>query len=237
MTVLFLIILFFAFTIQSLTGFGGPLIAMPLGISVAGVALAKPVVTLCAWLSAAVIAIRNRRDIHWRELGKMSGVMLVFMIAGLWLFKNVQMTYLQVIYGVIVMAIGLKKFFFPSERPMPRWLAAVSICIAGIMQGLFVSGGSFLVIYAVSRIPEKQKFRATLSAVWATVNILLLVSYAFDGSFTAPVLTTSAWALIPLAAAVTAGSLLAGRLKQQTFLKAAYLLLIVSGAILLITNL
>ena len=120
---------------------------------------------------------------------------------------------------------------------MPRWLAAVSICIAGIMQGLFVSGGSFLVIYAVSRIHEKQKFRATLSAVWATVNILLLVSYAFDGSFTAPVLTTSAWALIPLAAAVTAGSLLAGRLKQQTFLKAAYLLLIVSGAILLITNL
>ncbi len=237
MTVLFLVIILISFTIQSLTGFGGPLIAMPLGISVVGVATAKPIVTLCAWLSAAVIAVKNRKDIDYKELLKMSGVMLVFMIAGLWLFKNVQMSYLQVIYGVIVMAIGLKKLIFPSEKTMPKWLAAIAICVAGIMQGLFVSGGSFLVIYAVSAIPEKQKFRATLSGVWATVNIMLLVSYIFDRSFTVPVLTTAAWSLIPLAAAVVIGSLLAGKLDQKTFLKVAYVLLVVSGAVLLITNL
>ena len=46
MTVLFLLILFAAFTIQSLTGFGGPLIAMPLSIPAVGVDLAKPVITL-----------------------------------------------------------------------------------------------------------------------------------------------------------------------------------------------
>ena len=237
MTFLFLLIILVSFTIQSLTGFGGPLIAMPLGISVTGVEIAKPVVTLCAWLSALVIAVRYRRDIDWKELFKMSGVMLVFMIAGLWLFKNVQMSYLQVIYGVIVMAIGLKKLIFPSDKVMPKWMAAVAICIAGIMQGLFVSGGSFLVIYAVSAIPEKQKFRATLSGVWATVNIMLLVSYLLDGSFTPPVLTTAAWGLIPLAAAVVIGNVLAGKLNQKAFLKVAYLLLVVSGAVLLITNL
>ncbi len=236
MTLLFLLIVLVAFTVQTLTGFGGPLIAMPLGIAVIGVATAKPIITLCAWLSALAVAIKNRKDIDWKELLKMSGVMLVFMIAGLWLFKNVHMTYLQVIYGIIVMLIGLKKLFFPSEKPIPKWLSLVAICFAGVMQGLFVSGGSFLVIYAVSAIPEKQKFRATLSGVWTVVNILLLVSYIVDGSFTAPVLTTAAWSLIPLAAAVVIGSLLAGKLNQKTFLKVAYVLLVVSGAILLITN-
>jgi len=236
-TVLFLLILFVAFTIQSLTGFGGPPIAMPLSIPVVGVAAAKPVITLGAWLSALIIAVKNYKDIDWRELAKMSGVMLLFMIAGLWLFKNVQMSYLQVIYGVIVMAIGIKKLFFPSEKTMPKWLSAAAVCAAGVMQGLFVSGGSFLVVYAVSAIPEKQKFRATLSAVWVVVNLLLIGSYFFDGSFSPPVLALSAWSLIPMIGAVVVGSLLAGKLNQKTFLKVAYILLIISGAVLLITNL
>lgn len=237
MTVLFLLIVLAAFTVQSLTGFGGPLIAMPLGISAVGLATAKPVVTLCAWLSAAIVALKNRKDIVYPELFKMTGTMLVFMMAGLWLFKNVQMNFLQVIYGIIVMCIGVKKLFFPSDKPMPKWVSPLAICLAGVMQGLFVSGGSFLVIYAVGAIPEKQKFRATLSGVWALLNIFLLGSYFFDGSFTQPVITSSLLSLIPLTAAVVCGSLLAGKLNQKVFLKVAYILLIVSGAVLLITNL
>ena len=237
MIVLFLLILFAAFTIQSLTGFGGPLIAMPLGISVVGVEAAKPVITLCAWASAAVIALKNRRDIVSRELVKMSGTMLVFMAAGLWLFRNVHMQFLQVIYGAVVLCIGLKKLFWPSGKPMPGWMVVLSICLAGVMQGLFVSGGSFLVVYAVAAIPEKRKFRATLSGVWAVVNIFLLISYVIDGSFTPEALKLSALGLIPLSGAVVTGSLLAGRLDQKTFLRAAYILLVISGAILLLTNL
>ena len=237
MTVLFLVILFAAFTIQSLTGFGGPLFAMPLSIPAVGVSLAKPVITLCAWASAGVIAWRNRKDIVWRELFKMSGTMLVFMAAGLWLFRNVQMQFLQAVYGVVVLCIGLKKLFWPSEKAMPRWIAILSICLAGVMQGLFVSGGSFLVIYAVGAIPEKQRFRATLSGVWAFVNTFLLGTYVLDGSFTPDVVRTAGFALIPLSAAVVCGSLLAGKLNQKAFLKAAYTLLTVSGAVLLLTNL
>lgn len=237
MTVLFLLIVLAAFTVQSLTGFGGPLIAMPLGISAVGLATAKPVVTLCAWLSAAIVALKNRKDIVLPELFKMTGTMLVFMLAGLWLFKNVQMNFLQVIYGIIVMCIGVKKLFFPSDKPMPKWVSPLAICLAGVMQGLFVSGGSFLVIYAVGAIPEKQQFRATLSGVWALLNIFLLGSYFFDGSFTRPVISASLLSLIPLTAAVVCGSLLAGKLNQKVFLKVAYILLIVSGAVLLITNL
>ena len=237
MTVLFLLIVLAAFTVQSLTGFGGPLIAMPLGISAVGLATAKPVVTLCAWLSAAIVALKNRKDIVYPELFKMTGTMLVFMLAGLWLFKNVQMNFLQVIYGIIVMCIGVKKLIFPSDKPLPKWVSPLAICLAGVMQGLFVSGGSFLVIYAVGAIPEKQQFRATLSGVWALLNIFLLGSYFFDGSFTQPVISASLLSLIPLTAAVVCGSLLAGKLNQKVFLKVAYILLIVSGAVLLITNL
>jgi hypothetical protein len=51
------------------------------------------------------------------------------------------------------------------------------------------------------------------------------------------VISASLLSLIPLTAAVVCGSLLAGKLNQKVFLQVAYILLIVSGAVLLITNL
>lgn len=233
---LFLLVILGSYTIQALTGFGGPLIAMPIGIALVGVELAKPVVTFAAWLTSLAVMLPNLKYVNWRELIKMDIVMFIFMIAGLWIFKTVKMSYLQVIYGVIVVLIGIKKLIKPSSKPMPPVLSWCSICLAGVMQGLFVSGGSFLVIYAVSAIHDKREFRATMSSVWATVNVMLLVSYALDGTFTPAAIKLTVLSLIPIAAAIIIGSVLAKKLGQKHFMLVTYLLLIVSGAILLITN-
>ena len=55
--VLFLLAGFVAFTVQSVAGFGGPLIAMPIGIALLGVKTVKPAITFAAWLSAALVAV------------------------------------------------------------------------------------------------------------------------------------------------------------------------------------
>ena len=50
-TVLFCLIILVTFVFQAVTGFGGPLIAMPLAIPLVGVATAKPILTLCSWVT------------------------------------------------------------------------------------------------------------------------------------------------------------------------------------------
>ena len=234
--VLFLLAIFAAFTIQSVAGFGGPLISMPIGIALLGVGTVKPAITFCAWLSSALVALPNWRGVNRREWLKMSGVMLVFLAAGLWLFKSVTLSFLQVLYGLVVMAIGVKKLLLPGRGKPPRWMMYLCIGLAGIMQGLFVSGGSFLVVYALYVMEEKQELRVTLSAVWATINSFLLLSYLLDGSFSGVSLTMTAYAVLPTVIAVWLGSRLAGKLDKETFVKLAYVLLIVSGGILFFTS-
>lgn len=228
--------IFVAFAIQGLTGFGGPLISMPIGIALLGVASVKPAITVSAWLCAVLVALPNWRSVNRREWLKMSGIMLLFMAAGLWLFKSVTFSYLQLLYGLVVMAIGAKKLLIPSRGAPPIWVMWLCICLAGVMQGLFVSGGSFLVVYALYAMEEKQELRVTLSAVWATINTFLLSSYLIDGSFAGMPAVMTARAIIPTIAAAWVGSQLANRLDKDAFVKVAYMLLIVSGGILVFTT-
>ena len=235
--VLFILVLMFGVFVQALAGFGGTLISMPLGIMLMGMALTKPVMTIVAWITGVVVIFAEYRHINWRELLKMVAVMLVGVLAGIWLTGKLQLQFLLIIYGVVVAAIGVKKFFFPSQGQPPKSVQNLALAIAGIMQGLFVSGGSFLAVYAVERLPEKREFRGTVNAVWAMLNTVMIGTYFLNGAMTKEVLTMSGIAIVPTLVAIWLGGVLTKRVKQQTFLKIVYVILMVSGAVLLITNL
>ena len=104
---------------------------------------------------------------------------------------------------------------------------------AGLIQGMFVSGGALLVIYAVQKISDKEKFRATLSMVWAILNGLYAVVAYFQGSFTHDVIVTVG-ICIPLAVLATViGSALQKKISQEKFLKLTYVMLVAIGVVLL----
>lgn len=235
--VLFILVLMFGVFVQALAGFGGTLISMPLGIMLMGMALTKPVMTIVAWITGVVVIFAEYRHINWRELLKMVAVMLVGVLGGIWLTGKLQLQFLLIIYGVVVAAIGVKKFFFPGKGQPPKAVQNLALAIAGIMQGLFVSGGSFLAVYAVERLPEKREFRGTVNAVWAMLNTVMIGAYFLDGVMTKEALTMSGIAIVPTLVAIWLGGVLTKRVKQQTFLKIVYVILMVSGAVLLITNL
>ena len=235
--VLLILVLMFGVFVQSLAGFGGPLIAMPLGIMLVSITLAKPVMTIVAWITGVVVLITEYRHINWRILLRMVLVMLVGVLAGIWLSSKIQLQFLLILYAVVVIAIGVKRLFFPSKAQTPPAVQAIALALAGIMQGLFVSGGSFLGVYAVSKLPEKQEFRATVNAVWAIINTVMIGTYYLNGTMTRDVLTVSGIAIVPTLAAIWLGGYLTKHIRQETFMKLIYLILIVSGIVLLITNL
>ncbi len=235
--VLFILVIAFAVFIQSVAGFGGNLIAMPIGIMLIGVGTAKPVMTIIAWLTGVTVAISERKDLDKKELLKMLGVMFAGVLLGLWLFKSVSLHFLLILYAVIIVVIGVKKLFRESEKPLPEPLQWISLAIAGIMQGLFVSGGSFLLVYAVAKIKKKEVIRATINAVWAFLNIFLIGTYLANGTMTPEVWKTTGLCVIPTFLAVYGARFVARKIDQKTFLRIAYIILIVSGAVLLITNL
>lgn len=235
--VLFLLAMMIGVFVQALAGFGGTLLSMPLGIMLIGMETAKPVTTILAWLTGIGVAVMEFRHINFRELLKMSAVMLVGVLGAMWAAGKVKLTILLIIYALIVIAIGIKKLFFPTKKEAPRPVQGAALAAAGVMQGLYVSGGSFLAVYSMARLKDSQEFRATVNAVWAIIDTAMFITYWVEGSLTSEVLTLSGIALIPTAAAMWLGGYLTKRVKQQTFLKMVYIVLIISGIALLSSNL
>lgn len=235
--VLFILVLMFGVFVQALAGFGGTLLSMPLGIMLMGMSLTKPVMTIVAWLTGVVVLVTDYKYINWRELLKMTVVMLVGVFGSMWLTGRIQLNFLLIVYAIVVAGVGFKKLFFPSNKQPSKFIQGGALAIAGLMQGLFVSGGSFLAVYAVAQLKEKREFRATVNAVWGIINITMIASYFMSGAMTKEVLTMSAIAIVPTLVAIWLGGVLTKYVKQRTFLKVIYLILIVSGIVLLITNL
>ena len=233
--VLFYLVVLFGVFLQAAVGFG-TVVTMPLGIVLMGIGVTKPVVTFVALLTGVTVLITEYRYINWRELAKMAGVMLLGVLAAMWISGKVQMNFLLIFYGLVVIGIGVKKLFFPAKRQTSKAIQNTALAIAGIMQGLFVSGGSFLAVYAVDRMPDKREFRATTNALWAILNTVMLITYLAGGQADRKVLVMGAVAVIPMILGTWLGGVFAKRIKQQTFLKMVYIILIASGIVLLVSN-
>lgn len=236
-TIVFVVVLSLANVLQAITGFAGAPMSMPICISLAGISDAKASVTLIFLISTAVVALQNLKIINPKKLATMILFMVIGMIPGLWLFDKLPTKILMIIYGVIVVLIGIVKLFSKSKKEMPRPLKMLAVVMAGAMQGMFTSGGPFLALYATAEIKDKQEFRATVSSVWAILNIYLCGQMYSRGMYIPNALRLTAFSVIPVFAAIAVGNRIAKKIKPETFLRLVYVLLIVSGGILLLNAL
>jgi len=104
----------------------------------------------------------------------------------------------------------------------------------GFFHGLFASGGPLVVYFASREIPEKGRFRATLSTLWLTLNTVLLISYAFTGRPLAGAATRAAALAPALVAGIVVGEVLHARVDERAFRWIVQGLLFLTGLFLLV---
>lgn len=219
--------------IQAITGFGGPPIAMPPSMALVGVNEAKAAVTFLTWFASIFVTIRNFKDVDWKKLWIMLGVMVPGAALGMWMFSNLSLTYLMLGYGITVVLIGLKRLLITQKGPLPKPLRISALVLSGLMQGMFTSGGPFLALYSTEAIKDKRVFRATVSSVWSILNTYMIITMFIQKMYTPKTLELIGWSVIPVVAAVFVGNRVNLKMKQSTFMKLVYLLLIISGSLLI----
>lgn len=226
---LFLVVLFVANVIQGITGFAGTVLAMPFSLLLIGADDAKTVLAVMALVSCAAISACSWRSIVWRELIRIVAIMAVGMAAGIVIYALAPLDALRRVYGVVVVAIALGGLLSRRRRPLPRPALDAVLVAAGVIHGMFVSGGALLVVYATQTMPDKDRFRATVSAVWVPLNLLVLAQLVAAGAIGWRAAALSVAGLAPLALAVAVGGALAGRIDQRRFMRLTYVLLLASG--------
>lgn len=231
--ILFLIVVFASNIIQAITGFAGTMLAMPVSMILIGVNEAKSILNVMGIISCLILTIKNYKSINRKEFIKITIFMFIGMIFGISLFKIAPINILLKIYAVIIILIAVKNMFVKNKIALPNFIMILIILTAGIIHGMFVSGGSLLVIYAVSVLEDKKEFRATLSPVWVLLNSYLMYDHIKMGFFTANVVKLILISIIPLIASMFLGNILHDKMNQNAFLKLTYILLLISGLLLI----
>lgn len=232
--ILFYIVAFLSNIIMVITGFAGTMLAMPPSMLLIGVNEAKAILNVMGWLSCVWVVIRDYKYIDIKKFLKIIIVMFIGMVVGIQLFKIAPMNFLLTAYAILIILIALKKLFIQKEIKVPQSLMIIVLLVAGLVHGMFVSGGSFLVVYAVTVLSDKNEFRATVSAVWVLLNGYLMFDHFMQGFFTPDVIRMTVICIIPLAASVIIGNKLHDKINQQAFLKLTYILLLIAGIMLIV---
>lgn len=91
------------------------------------------------------------------------------------------------------------------------------LLLAGVIHGMFVSGGPLLIVYAVKKLPEKNQFRTTVSMIWVALDIYLIIKQAMAGLMTNFTLSVTLWSVPALLIGVFIGNRMAAKMSQEAF--------------------
>jgi uncharacterized membrane protein YfcA len=237
-------IVFVAFLVEAAAGFGSVVVAMTVG------ALWFPVPSLLAWLVpvnlvlSVYLVLRGRAFLDWRFLGRrLLPLMAVGLAVGtLVASRAAEANWLKPAFGLFVVAVAgwqLRSSLVAQAegRPLAEPVRALALVSAGVIHGVYATGGPLAVFVAARELKDKGSFRATLSALWVALNLLVLPRLVVQGEVTGASLGTSALMLAPLALGILAGEWVHERLDENQFRVVVGALLLAAGAVLVVKSL
>lgn len=247
--ILFYIVILLTNIIHGITGFAGTILAMPPSLMLVGYDIAKPILNVLAIFSGVYVFVGNYKKIAWKELAKIVVVMALgifgaVFIKGLFVGKE---HLLYKLLGLLVIGLSVQGFYKLVHKPDAKTEPPAEeqeskgnvgtyalLVLAGIIHGLFVSGGPLLTGYMTRRIKDKTVFRATISTVWVFLNTLVFLEDVQAGLWVPSTVKMLAISVPFLLAGMFIGSKLVARMSQLVFMKLTYILLFISGLSLLV---
>ena len=219
--------------LEGITGFGCTVLALPFAIMLVGTKQAVPELLFVALLLAIIIVAIDRKHIVWKEFFKILLFVALGLPFGIFSFGYFDENVLRWILGVfmVVVAIrGLLSFVMAlDETHLPKWVLNLLLVGGGFIHGVFSSGGPLVVIYARQALPDKTRFRATISMLWLTLNTVMLAQGVISGRMTAEIWEIIAICLPFLLVGAIGGNWAHRHIKDRYFSQIVYSVLLVSG--------
>lgn len=227
------LVMFAAYFVRGLTGFGSSLVAVPLLAFVWPVSFVVPVVVLLDYVAALVQGVGGFRHIRWRELAPLLPFILLGVLVALHLLTTLQPGLLTAALGVFVITYGVYALLPLPRRPGSRWWAVPLGALAGLVGTVFAAGGPFTVIYLNLRQLDKDAFRGTVATIFALDGSMRLVGFTATGLLARENLWVAVAALPCLAAGLVLGGRVHTGLSQRVFVRTISVVLLGSGVGLL----
>ena len=229
-------IIFFAFFIRSLTGFGGALISVPLLALLFDLKFAVPFEAIFDIGVSLILIGSVYRQINKSTLLPLLLGALIGTTVGSAMLNLMADNFLKNLLGlsIIIFALNLLRKPDDSGRSLADYWGGVAGGIGGFFGGLFGTSGPPFVIYLSYKVKEKNALRASLIGLFTFDGLWRFGLFAYNGLITREMIGL-AMLLMP---ALCLGALLGHRMHLQVgemrFRQIVAAILFISGGLLLL---
>jgi uncharacterized membrane protein YfcA len=229
-----MLVLFLAYLVRGIAGFGSGLVAVPLLSLAFPVPSVVPVVVALDYVGSLGQSVRRIDRVAWKEQLALVPFMVVGVGVGLLALRSVPAGILGKVLGGFVVVYAVYQML--PLPPLRASTALASVCglLGGLVGTMFGTGGPFYVIYFNLRNLDKTAFRATFAANFLIDGGVRLVAYLALGFLRGNVLLAIAAALPVTALALYLGGRIHTGLSQTAFVRIISVLLLGSGLALLL---
>lgn len=158
-------VVFLAFFVRGVSGFGSATIAIPLLAHAIPMRLAVPLLLLLDFIATVATMRIDRAMVDTTEVRRLIPFAIVGVVVGASLLIRLPAAYLLSGLGILVMLFGIRTLIKPGEEgPVSAYWAAPAGFTGGVFGGMFGSGAATpYVIYLTHRLRDKRRVRATFS--------------------------------------------------------------------------
>jgi len=228
-----------AYFVKGLCGFANTLIFTTILSFGAANASISPVDVLLGYPANLILTWKNRRSLDPKVFCPLAMLVLAGSIPGAFFLKNVDVRSVKLVFGFVVIALGMEMFTreFRKKRACSSKLVLAIIGVTtGMLCGLF-GVGALLAAY-VSRVTETDdSFKANISAVFIVDNTFRIILYKALGLLTLGTVKTVLLLLPFSLLGLFTGIRCCGLMNEKKVRRITTVLLILSGISLVLKNL
>jgi uncharacterized membrane protein YfcA len=212
--------------VRGFTGFGGAMIFMPLVAAIYEPRIAAVTILLVDFLSTTPFAIPETRRCTWREMWPISIAMAAGVPFGTWALIALDPIVLR--WAIAIAVLGLLPPLALGWRfhGRPRMPVTIGIGLfAGVGAGAVQIAGPPVILYWLSRAGSAASVRANVMVFFMICGLVLVISYAAEGLFTAQSITLSLLLGIPYIVGVASGAFFFRGTSDLIYRRIAYLII------------
>lgn len=223
--------------VQSLSGFGFALLAVPLTSLVVDVQVAVVVATLVGMATTVVHAWSERSHCDTRLARVLVAYSMVGMPFGLAAFLWVPVPTMKIALGVVVIAMTLLLVRGVVVPPDSRTAERVAGIASGVLATSLSTNGPPLVFILQGRSLAPEEFRGTISRVFSVVNIVTIAMFLVAGHVGGESLIVALVAIPVVALFTRIGYVIRPSIDARRFRTMVLVLLVASGVSAIVTAL
>lgn len=228
-------IIFVAFFVRAMTGFGAGLIAIPLMALMYPLQFVVPLQLLFELSISALLLPKVWRDVDWPQITGIAVGMFIGNVSGSFILATVPNQLLKGVLTVVVLLFG-GYLAWSAGRPgglkiARRWAFPFGL-VGGVFGGAFGMSGPLVVFYLSCQFDRKEVLRASLIGAFAMASCWTLFAHAWNGLYSVESFKLMGLLLPAFLVATWTGHRAHFRVSETLFRRVVAAILMVAGLLL-----